>query len=659
MDDPERLAEKLRPLMPQRAQRWLTARRSADQRLKDLIDHQIVGIAQRTFGDLSSTVLLNLPPAAAVKGSINLGTVVYAGDRSPAGITPGELLQNVCVLGRSGSGKTNTSFHLILQLTDLRIPWLFVDVKRSARHLTPLLPHPPTVWTPGRDLLPCAFNPFTPPPGLQPRVYAGQVVDLLADAYTLGDGAISILQSALAGLYERGNLAPRVDDLLIAVAALPDKGRAGGWIITVRRALEALALAGIAVSQGADQRGLIQDLLGHNSIIEIDALSASARQFFVPALCLWLYGERLVAEDREKLRLVLVLEEASHFLHRAPGRARETVMETLLRQCREIGIGVIVVAQHPSLLSSAALGNTFTTICHNLKDVPDVNRAAAVLGLDEADKVCLRRLPVGQAVVRLQDRYRRPFLVRVPPVPVNKGSVTDGVLVGLLGGSGGGIGPDSAASARETPNLAGFGHVQVPDAPLSGEPLAFLGDVLAYPDDGVKARYRRLGFSGYKGNRIKRRLVREGWLEAQAVAVGNTRKVMLRLTSMGRSALGHDAKGSERESLGHHYWKHRYANLLARHGYEVQTEAARNGGDADIAAMRDGERIAVEIETGQSDAVGNVRRGLHAHFTKIIVVVTERAVRPRIERALAAAGLLVPGRVEVRMAGEPLGLGAV
>lgn len=594
-----------------------------------------------------------------VKGSINLGTIVYSGDRGPAGITPGEVLQNVCILGRSGAGKTNTVFRLVLQLADLGIPWLFIDVKRTARHLIPLLPRPPTVWTPGRDLLPCAFNPFTPPPGLPPKVYAGQVGDLLADAYTLGDGAISILQSALVGCYERGNLAPTAHELLAAVTALPDKGRAGGWILSVRRALESLSLASIAGPSGSDQRALVRDLLEHGAIVEFDALSASARQFFVPALCLWAYGERLADPEREKLRLVLVLEEASHFLHRAPGRARETVMEMLLRQCREIGIGVIVVSQHPHLLSSAALGNTFTTICHNLKDVPDVNRAAAVLGLDEADKGCLRRLPVGHAVVRLQDRYRRPFLVRVPPVPVRKGSVTDGVLVGLLRGSGGGKGGDSAASARETPHRAGFGHVPVPDAPLSGESLVFLGEVLAHPDEGVKARYRRLGLSGYKGNRMKRTLVREGWIEAQVVAVGNTRMVLLRPTPMARGALGLDAKEPERESIAHAYWKRWYASMLERRGFEVHIEAARNGGHADITATKDGQRIAVEIETGKSDVVANVRLGLQAHFSLIVVAVTERSQLDRIEQTLARAGLLIPRRVEMCMTGEvPASLGS-
>jgi len=61
---------------------------------------------------------------------------------------------------------------------------------------------------------------------------------------------------------------------------------------------------------------------------------------------------------------------------------------------------------------------------------------------------------------------------------------------------------------------------------------AFIQDVLAHPHDGVRARYLRMGLSGGKGNRIKRRLVTGGWLVEAVVPEGVTRKVLLGLTPM-------------------------------------------------------------------------------------------------------------------------------
>ncbi len=58
---------------------------------------------------------------------------------SPAGIKASEVMQNIAIFGRSGAGKTNVVFHLLQQLTDKRVPWLFLDWKRTGRHLLPHL----------------------------------------------------------------------------------------------------------------------------------------------------------------------------------------------------------------------------------------------------------------------------------------------------------------------------------------------------------------------------------------------------------------------------------------------------------------------------------------------------------------------------------------
>ena len=68
------------------------------------------------------------------------------------------------------------------------------------------------------------------------------------------------------------------------------------------------------------------------------------------------YYVRLHSTDREKLKLVIFIEEAHHVLHKRDRTARESVLEMLFRQCRELGIGIIVLDQHPHLLSAAALG---------------------------------------------------------------------------------------------------------------------------------------------------------------------------------------------------------------------------------------------------------------------------------------------------------------
>ena len=100
-------------------------------------------------------------------------------------------------------------------------------------------------------------------------------------------------------------------------------------------------------------------------------------------------------------------------------------------------------------------------------------------------------------------------------------------------------------------------------------------------------------------------------------------------------------------SLVHAYWKRFYARRFAEHGFRTELEAPRSGGRVDVLATRAGERFGIEIETGKSDVVANVRNGLRSRFDRVLVVVTDETALARVERQIASAGLLIPGRIEL------------
>lgn len=102
---------------------------------------------------------------------------------------------------------------------------------------------------------------------------------------------------------------------------------------------------------------------------------------------------------------------------------------------------------------------------------------------------------------------------------------------------------------------------------------------------------------------------------------------------------------SERESLSHEYWKRFYARTFQEQGYEMRMEAPRRGGRVDILAERQGIRIAIEVETGKSYFVQNVKNCLRSGFDKVLVVATTQKAMEIIERAMAKEGLLIQGRV--------------
>lgn len=277
-----------------------------------------------------------------------------------------------------------------------------------------------------------------------------------------------------------------------------------------------------------------------------------------------------------------------------------------------------------------------------------MNRAAALSLVDEEDKRIFSRLPIGYGVVKLQDRWTQPVLVRFLLVAVSKGSVTDEALKRYLHRKTKGTGRMGGQGVE----FARVSRVLAEDEPLNDDELAFLDDVIHHPDDGVKARYLRLGMSIGRANAMKLDLVARGWLETLIVPFGRTRKQLLRLSRQGSEALGVEAVNGHHQSLAHEYWKRFYARRYAQAGYHVRVEAPFGGGRADVLAYKDKEVVAIEIETGMSDAVANVKRNLRAGCTKVLVVATEKNAMKRLVRELGGAGLLIEARAELALSGQ-------
>src|SRR5262249_38300047 len=116
----------------------------------------------------------------------------------------------------------------------------------------------------------------------------------------------------------------------------------------------------------------------------------------------------------------------------------------------------------------------------------------------------------------------------------------------------------------------------------------------------------------------------KGLVLSSSVSTLRGRKRIVRLTCAGREVLGLPEgviHGERHESAEHWYWKMRLADAFRECGYEVEIE--KNG--ADLAVEKDGKRIALEIETGQSDVEANITRDLSAGFDEVVVAWTSGA----------------------------------
>ena len=98
-------------------------------------------------------------------------------------------------------------------------------------------------------------------------------------------------------------------------------------------------------------------------------------------------------------------------------------------------------------------------------------------------------------------------------------------------------------------------------------------------------------------------------------------------------------------SLVHEYWKRFYAERFRAKGYKVEFEVPRKSGRVDVVAVKSKEKIAIEIETGKSDFIRNVKQNLATKYNRIIVVATDKKAFEKIKQGFAKVGLLGINRI--------------
>ena len=301
-------------------------------------------------------------------------------------------------------------------------------------------------------------------------------------------------------------------------------------------------------------------------------------------------------------------------------------MDILLREIRELGESIILIDQHPSLISIPSLGNTNCTIAMNLKHRLDVNAISSATLLEEGDQEYLGLLEVGSGIVRLQNRIAKPFMVKFPQFAVNKGSVTDEKVRSIMPGH-------SAYSDNLSPDEKPRGDIRAirnedkirdKQYRITEDQKRLLIDVIEYPISGIAGRYKRISFSVYKGNKIRDSLISNGFLKSHDISTFEGRVNYLDLTDKGEKVLQEMGFKIEKKREGgpeHEYWKYRIGELFKGKGYQVEIEKpVGEGKTVDIVASKDGEKLAIEIETGKSDLMTNLLKNMNDYFSEIIFI---------------------------------------
>jgi hypothetical protein len=374
---------------------------------------------------------------------------------------------------------------------------------------------------------------------------------------------------------------------------------------------------------------------------------------------------------REEWKHTTVIEEAHHILPRKLQMisGTETITDIILREIREFGESLIIVDQDPSLLSTPALGNTYTTVCLNLKAGNDINVMRSVLNLDFQDKDFLSKLEVGQAIIKLQGRWPDPFLLQIPKVNITKGQITDEDLQNKMTKF-----YEELERSRPEMELAEESRLKIPTikreekkrkietendeqteersnkleilAELSEDERRLLVDVYENEISQVGERYERLGLNKYQGNKAQQALLERDFIKAVKLPSFEKRGYWgktFELTEKGKevvAALGYSIPDTEtlrRGGLQHRHLIKLIARKLQQEGHQVTEEAPV--GDGKTTDLLIDANIAIEVERSLDNTATNVKKNLDKGLNVIVVCIGE-ANKLRVEELLKEAKLL-------------------
>ncbi len=549
IDHVRELCQKLKPIFGEKMQQLFAAYCAEDEEGKKQIESYLeVLAAKHLFSGVDSIASLIPPSKEQAEGSYPIGTVLYNNrPLYPFGLRENEWIQHVGIFGRSGAGKTNVGFLLLRELKRKAKPVLVFDWKRNYRDLLALPEFQDVeVYTIGRNIAPFTFNPLIPPPGTNAKTWLKKLIGVIATSYLLGNGSLYVLQQSLDSVYQEAGIYsgkimryPTFRDVIQKARQFNARGRESGWLSSTLRALSSICFGEMdkLVNQGRNEN--LEQLLTKSVILELDALTQADKVFVTSALLLWIHHRRMTEKTRETFKHAILIEEAHHILsnERRSLLGGQSTMELTFREIREFGEGLIILDQHPSQISLPALGNTYCTICMNLKHRKDINAMSQCMLLDGKENDLLGELEVGQAIVKLQGRIPKAFMIELPEFEIEKGAITDKAVAlrmqpVLETRMAVAQEEESGGKSESQEKLQAGSEAEEPDL----EHL-FLQDVREYPDSGIAERYRRIGISVRQGQKLKAELVEKGLIEEAEKKTKTGRLRVIRLTGEGEQRL--------------------------------------------------------------------------------------------------------------------------
>ncbi len=381
------------------------------------------------------------------------------------------LPKHLAVFGVTGSGKTNTMHHMLIQLwRNHSIPFMVIEpAKAEYRALAnePSLKDDLLIISAGVDqssVCPLRLNPFYFDPGKDNdanRVHVLTHIDRLKSTFNASFPMYAsmpyILEEAILEVYrERGwdlgrsvnryvdiynedfsDFIPTLHDLWCKVDAIvKQKGYFKEQEMNIQAALKA-RLSSLMVGSKGNMFNCLQsipakDLFERPVVIELENLGDDDEKSFLMGLLvskLYEYRKATMKDGSADLKHVLVIEEGHRLLANIPDTANMEVANVkgkavssfvdMLSEIRSYGQSVMVVDQLPSRVSPNIVKGSGAKLVHRLLAKDDRESVGWTMGMTDDQINDLSLLRTGECVIS-QDGDLKSFMCKVPLISLHE-----------------------------------------------------------------------------------------------------------------------------------------------------------------------------------------------------------------------------------------------
>ncbi|MCK8827925.1 DUF87 domain-containing protein [Natroniella acetigena] len=370
------------------------------------------------------------------KEKINIGKIFHMGQKEDTNvkIDVESLSMHTFITGSTGSGKSNTIYKLLAELSEKEKKFLVIEpAKGEYKEVFGGREDVNVYGTNPRytDLL--KVNPFKFPDDIHVLEHIDRLVEIFNACWPMYAAMPAVLKEAVERAYQiRGwdldnsicinpNINyPNFNDVL---QVLPDLVEESGYSEKVKNDyLGALVTRVRSLTTGLTGRILTNNeldkdkLFNENCIIDLSRIgSVETKSLLMGILFMRLHEERYanVNQANSKLKHVTVLEEAHNLLRRTSSEQSQEssnlqgksveMISNAIAEMRSYGEGFIIADQSPNMLDQSVIKNTNTKIILRLPDEADRQLVGKAISLNEEQIIELAKLKTGVGAVYQND----------------------------------------------------------------------------------------------------------------------------------------------------------------------------------------------------------------------------------------------------------------